>query len=226
MFLANGIFRAVTQDMPELIYENELPTNVGSGLFRWNFINRNLSDGLDGEFQVCFKKRGAWKFLLLYESISKLSISVMTEKNLRKLQHDALFRLHYLEALVSNNKKREPIEGQIRIGGMEIERDRSILTEFRNQLLSEFSGIVDEHLLILFDYDYTGVTSARAVLLTPALEIAVSEDWTKYLKTQYIPQKSILATVLADDEPMVKLKEEYLKEDDNLTVLHQDILKG
>lgn len=33
-FLANGIFRAVTQDMPELIYENELPTAVGSGLFR------------------------------------------------------------------------------------------------------------------------------------------------------------------------------------------------
>ena len=33
-FLANGIFRAVTQDMPELIYENALPTTVGSGLFR------------------------------------------------------------------------------------------------------------------------------------------------------------------------------------------------
>ena len=67
--------------MPELIYENELPTAVGSGLFRWNFINRNLSNGLNGEFQVSFQKRGAWKFLLLYDSITNFSVSVMKNYN-------------------------------------------------------------------------------------------------------------------------------------------------
>ena len=59
IFLANGIFRAVTQDMSELIYENELPTSVGSGLFRWNFIDRNLCTELGGDFEHSFQKRGA-----------------------------------------------------------------------------------------------------------------------------------------------------------------------
>lgn len=224
-YLANGIFRAVTQDMPELIYENDLPTSVGSGLFRWNFINRNLADGLGGEFQVSFQKRGAWEFLLLFDCITNFSLSVMTEQNLRKLQRHPALHPHYLEALVLNNRKREPIENQLCIEGMMVERDHSILSELRNQLLSSFSGIIDEHLLILFDYDYTGVTSARAVLLTPTLEIAVSDNWTKYLKSKYIPPVSSLAAILSDNEPIVKLKEKYLNKENDLTALHESGLE-
>lgn len=225
VFLANGIFRAVTQDMPELIYENDLPTTVGSGLFRWNFINRNLADGLGGEFQTSFQKRGAWKFLLLFERITNLSLSVMTEQNLKKLQRCPALHPHYLEALVSSNQKREPIEGQLCLEEMRAERDCSVLAELRNQLLSGFSGVVNEHVLILFDYDYVGITSARAVLLTPTLEIAVSDDWTKYLRVQYIPQNSLLTTILSDGEPMVKLKEVYLNKENNLASLHEDGLE-
>lgn len=72
-FLANGIFRAVTQDMPELIYENDLPTTVGSGLFRGIFINRNLSDGLGGEFQYASEsgERGSFYFFLNVLQISR-----------------------------------------------------------------------------------------------------------------------------------------------------------
>ena len=225
-FLANGIFRAVTQDMPELIYENALPTTVGSGLFRWNFINRNLSDGLGGEIQVSFQKRGAWKFLILFDRVTNLSLSVMTEQNLRKLQRCPALRPHYLEALVSNNRKREPIEGQLRLEQMMVERDCSVLAELRNQLLSGFSGIIEEHLLVLFDYDYTGVTSARAVLLTPTLEIAVSDNWTKYLKSKYIPQASPFAAILPDDEPLVKLKEKYLVKENDLAALQESDLQA
>lgn len=221
-FLANGIFRAVTQDMPELIYENELPTAVGSGLFRWNFINRNLSNGLNGEFQVSFQKRGAWKFLLLYDSITNFSVSVMTEQNLKKLQRHPTLHPHYLEALVSNNQNRVPIEGQLCLEEMMVERDFSILSELRNQLLSSFSGIIGEHLLILFDYNYTGVTSARAVLLTPTLEIAVSDDWAKYLKSKHIPKGSPLMSIVSDDEPIVKLKDKYINKENDLTALHEN----
>lgn len=212
-FLANSIFRAVSQDMPEIIYENNLPTTNGVGLFRWNFINRNLSDGLGGEFDTSYQKRGAWKFLLLREHTTNFSISVMTEQTLKNLQRHPTAKPHYLEGLVSNNKCREPIEGQLCMPELCIERDHSMIAELRNQLLSGFSGIVAEHLLILFDYDYNGVTSARAVLLTPTLEVAVSDNWTKYLKSTYISQQSALIQIISDDEPMVKLKEQYVKDD-------------
>lgn len=221
IFLANGIYRAVTQDMPELIYENDLPTSVGSGLFRWNFINRNLSDGLGGKFQVSFQKRGAWKFLILRDDATNFSLSVMTEQNLKKLQRHPTLHPHYLEALVSTNQNRDPVEGQLCFEEMKVDRDCSVLAELRNQLLSGFSGIMGEHLLILFDYDFTGVTSARAVLLTPLLEIAVSDDWTKYLKSKFVPQNSPLAAILSSDEPLVRLKGEYQHGEDGLVALHK-----
>lgn len=69
------------------------------------------------------------------------------------------------------------------------------------------------------------MTSARAVLLTPTLEIAVSDNWTKYLKSKYIPQDSPLATILPDDEPLVKLKEKYLNKENDLTALHKSSLE-
>ena len=47
IFVANGVFRAVTLDMPEVIEDNNLKTSLGSGQFRWNFIIRNLSNSFE-----------------------------------------------------------------------------------------------------------------------------------------------------------------------------------
>ena len=209
VFLANGIFRAVTQDISEIIYENDLPTTVGSGLFRWNFINRNLSAEMGGDFEFSFQKRGAWKFLILRDRHSKLAFSVMTEQNLKRLQSKPPLRAHYLEALVSDNTARDPIEGQMRMPGIYPERDISILAEIKNQLFSEFSDTVNEHVLVLFDYNYVGVTAVRAVILTTNLEVAVSDDWTKHMTITHIPTQSILAAALSEeDESLVTLKPE------------------
>ena len=79
VFIANGIFRAISQDLPEIIYEHNLPTTVGAGLFRWNFINRNLSDSLCADFEVCIPPRGAWRVLILRDKVSNMSFSIMSE---------------------------------------------------------------------------------------------------------------------------------------------------
>ena len=153
-------------------------------MFRWNFVHRNLSDELCAEFETCISPRGAWRVLILRDKISNLSFSIMSEKNFQKLQRHPGKTVHYLEALISENEVREPISGQISLFQSQ-QRDSSVLANLRNQLLNGFSGIVQEHVLILFDYTYLGVTSARAVLLTPQMEIAVSEDWTHYLKQRF-----------------------------------------
>lgn len=217
IFISNGIYRAITLDMPEVIEENHLPTYLGSGLFRWNFIIRNLSDAFAANFEAITAPRGAWKVLLLHDLESNLSFSIMSERNFQKLRNSRSDRVHYLEALISKNEKREPIERQICMDGFQKVRDESLLSIVRDQLLNSFSGIVKEHVLVLFDCDFSGVTSLRAVLLTPELEIAVSDDWTKYLKSTFVPDSSALAFLLDDDdEPIVKLKTEY--EPDNSIV--------
>ena len=66
-FLANGIYRAVSLDMPDVISDNGLPTAIGSGLFRWNFINRNLSEGLAWDVETAIVPRSCFRVILLRE---------------------------------------------------------------------------------------------------------------------------------------------------------------
>ncbi len=208
-FVANGVFRAVTLDMPDVIEDNRLKTSLGSGQFRWNFIIRNLSDSFEAEFEAITQPRGCWKVLLLRDLVSNLSLSIMSERNFRKLRRHSSDHIHYLSALISKNKERESIEHQLCLDGFRVMPDKNTLSEIRAQLLSAFSGMVTEHVLVLFDYNYTGVISMRAVLLTPNMEIAVCEDWTKYLKSTFIPEISAFNSLLDDDTPIVKLKSEF-----------------
>ena len=210
-FLANGIFRAITQQLPEIIAENNLPTSVGSGLFRWNFVNKNLSETFDTNFESSIQTRGAWKLLLLIDQLSGLSFSIMSENNFRKIQRHPSERVHYLEALVSNNKNRAPEQEQISLFKSHISRDQKMLCELRNQLLSMFPYVISEHILILFDYTFNEVTSVRAVLLNPKMEIAYSEDWTAHMKNTFISSGSIMTDYLDDDSMLAKLKPEYDK---------------
>lgn len=205
--IVQGIFNAITNDIPELISEHELPTANGSGLFRWNFINRNIKLNIIGEMQFSILKRGPWKFLLLYDAKTGFTFSVMTESNLIRLQKRRSEGIHYIEALSSVNIGYEPIEEQLRFPGCEVKRDEKMLEELREQLLSEFAGIIRNHILILFNCGYNIVTSARAVLLTPQLEIAYDENWSQYLSKPYYHRNALIADIITDeDEPIVTLK--------------------
>ena len=86
----------------------------------------------------------------------------------------------------------------------------------RDDLLKDFTGIVTNHVLIVFNYNFSRVTSARAILITPEFGIAYSEDWSRYLDKQYIIGKTSLINELNYDEhnePLVKLKETTTFED-------------
>lgn len=216
-FIANGIYRAITQEMPEVIAEHNLPTTLGGGLFRWNFINRNLSENLNGDFETSIQPRGSWRIPLLRDKKTNLSFSIMSEANFRKVQRSTSNSIHYLEALISHNKNREPLSRQLSFFPDSRCRDENVLSNLRDQLLSCFTGIVEEHVLILFDYNFAGVTSARAVLLTPKMEIAVSDDWTQFLRSTVIPKNTLLDDILADDEVLATLKPQF--DSDNIPIV-------
>ncbi|AFL99005.1 hypothetical protein Desde_0547 [Desulfitobacterium dehalogenans ATCC 51507] len=206
--IANGIFTAVTSDIPELVQDYNLPTSNGVGLFRWNFINKNISENLGGRFQLSYAKRGPWKFLLLFERNNGITFSIMTEKNLSKLQKRLPEGTHYLESLIASNTGYDIVEGQLSLEFEQTSRDSDAINKLREELLSEFAGIIKNHILILFDYDDSLVISARAVLLTPELGIAYSEDWSHLLNSPYIIGKTSIVEDMRDDdnEPLVRMK--------------------
>lgn len=206
--ITNGVFKAITHDMPDHIQDENLPTAVGSSLFRWNYINRNISQNLGGHFEICFSPRGPWKVMLLFERDLGFTFSIMSEKNFAKLQKKRPDGIHYLEALISQNAQYDVIEGQLQIDGFERkERDAGLVEKLRDELM-QFDGIIYNHFLILFDYAFNKVLSVRVVLLTRQMEVAFSEDWSTYLEKPYYFQNSdINAELFDNDEPLVSLKE-------------------
>lgn len=204
--------------MPELIQEHNLPTANGGSLFRWNFINRNISQNLGGRFQTSYVKRGPWKFLILFEDQTGITFSIMTERNLGRLQRRLPSGIHYLESLVVPNAGYDIVEGQLSLDFGKESRDQTAIEKLRDELLSEFAGVIKNHILILFEYDYSRVLSARAVLLTPELGVAYTEDWSHFLNKPYIIGKASIAESLKDEdsEPLVQLKpqKEKLSSDD------------
>jgi len=217
--IVNGIFSAITQDIPDIIQEYNLPTSNGIGLFKWNCIHKRIQDNLGGRFQLNYPCRGGWKLLLLYEQDLEFTISIMSEKNFATLQEHLPRNIHYLEALISKNTNSEIAEGQLWLEGIKPQRDASALEKLRNNLLSDFVGIINNHLLILFDYNYNDVVSARAVLLNHGLGITYSEDWSAFLKKPYIIGKASIIEEMIDDEALTLVYLKTEKFDSNLDLV-------
>ena len=213
--IVNGIFTAVTHDIPDIIQDYNLPTNNGVGLFRWNLIHKRVEENLAGRYQLSYAPRGPWKLLFLFEQELGFTFSIMAEKNLSRLQDHLPEGIHYLEALISKNTGYKVIEGQMRLPGCDIKRDASAVEKLRDKLLNDFAGIISNHILILFDYNFNKVISARAVLLTPNLEIAYSEDWSIFLKTPYTIGKASIVEEMTEETPLVRLKSDKVSKPDS-----------
>ena len=211
--IANAIYMARTHDMPDRIRDENLPTSNAAGLYCWNDIHKRIDANLEGKFQVDYIPRGGWKIMLLYDSKSDATFSVMSEKNFLGLQKRLPKNIHYIEALVLKNQRSNLVEGQIQLDGYEafnVQRDTSALEALRNKCLNNFAGAVQRHMMILFDYNHHSVISVRAVLLTPSPElgIAYSEDWSENMKKPYLVNASSFNKNDTDCEPLVKLKTE------------------
>ncbi|MCL2285417.1 MAG: DUF5986 family protein [Firmicutes bacterium] len=223
-----GIATAITQDIPDLIREHNLPTTNGIPLARWNWVHKRVSENLGGRFQSKYVSRGGWKVLLLYEQILGFTFSIMSEANLLSKQKSLPKNIHYLEALVAKNPKTDAIVGQLRLPGIEINREVSIVEQLRDKLLSDFVGIIQNHITIIFDSSLNTVTSARAVLLTPQLDISYSEDWSHLIKEPYIIGKASILEEMKDENPesLVRLKSNKQEKQSNELVSMQEKQKA
>jgi len=206
--ISHGIFKAISQDIPEIISDYKLPTNNGVGQFRWNFIHKRVEENLGGRFQHSYVPRGPWKVLLLFEMELGFTFSIMSEHNLMRLQRHLPKNPHYLEALISKNVGYDVIQGQMRLVNYESSRSPSDVEKLRDVLLTDFAGIIKNHILILFDHYNNNITSIKAVLLTPQFDTAFEEDWGMYIKEPYIiGRESILNSMATEDlETFVSLK--------------------
>lgn len=69
------------------LQEEKFPTDNGSEGAKWNYINREVKDDMEeGRYQIEVLYRGPWKFLGIYDRMTRYFYTLMREKNLLSLR--------------------------------------------------------------------------------------------------------------------------------------------
>lgn len=190
--LVAALEEALEHDMPDIMSDFELTDRLGYGQFRWNPIISRLQKTCNhlGYMEFGRSKRGAWTVPVLYNPLSGMLFTLMTEKRLKDIQRDKKKGLHYLCGASSFNEGLQPIEEQLELELPEIAPDvTGWIVKTRAQLVEAVRATVGDikgHTLIVFDVQADKLISVRAVRLTVNLEeTVVSEDWSSFIRRPY-----------------------------------------
>ncbi len=190
----------IQQDVRRLKTRNSEPTRI------WDLLNTKLIDQLDVETtQVATADRKIWRMVIIYEKSSECIFTFMREKRFAEIQRNRSKRecMHYLDLVAEYfNADLQPEEEQIKFSDCLEQHtfaDESKLMEHVQDLLRDLSDDIDvvrHHVLVLFDASAYQLHSIRAVMITPALEIACEEDWSQFISHQ----ESMIVDTVSDSE--------------------------
>lgn len=183
---------AVGDDIREDFQRSNLKTNNSFYSRIWDLLNTNLLNSL--ETVACdpiITNRGPWDMVVVYENTSRCIFTLMREKRFAELQRRQRDRkrMHYID-MVTRYFNSDLLADQEQMSLFPHEfSDEDRLTELVGSFLRDLSGgvdIVHRHVLVLFNTDGFQLTSVRAVMITPSLEIAkgCEEDWSKYISNE------------------------------------------
>lgn len=185
------IENAVGDGIREDINKNHLRTANSVPARIWDLLNTDLLDSLEAtDCGVSTAQRGPWQMVIIFEKASSSIITLMREKRFAELKRAQKHRskMHYVDMLpkMFNNELLSDCDQQSFLPKeFSDENDLAVLVQrLLKDLVSDIS-IVRNHVLVLFETSGFQLTSVRAVMITPNLEIAsgCEADWTMYIST-------------------------------------------
>lgn len=189
--IVHCIENAVGDGIREDIRKNKLRTTNSVPSRIWDLLNTALLDSLEAtDCCVSTAHRGPWQMVVIFEKTSGSVITLMREKRFGELKkaQQRRSKMHYVDMLPKMfNRELLADCGQQTFLPKEFsdENDLAILVQrLLSDLVSDIS-IVRNHVLVLFDTNGFQLTSVRAVMITPDLEIAsgCEADWAKYISS-------------------------------------------
>lgn len=195
---------AVGDDILADVQANGLQTRNSVPARIWDLLNTNLVNALEAENCTVVKThRGPWEMLVVYEKASQCIITFMREKrfaDLRKSQRKRK-RMHYVDILAKYfNKELQTDQQQISLYPCTFS-DEDRLSELVQTLLRDLeggSGVVRNHVLVLFETIGYQLSHIRAVMVTPNLDIALGseQNWTEFISAK----ESLVVSKTTDSE--------------------------
>lgn len=191
MSVVKCIETAVGDGIREDLQKSKLRTTNSKGSRIWDLLNTELLDSMDTiECSSAIANRGAWQMVVLFEKTSGCVMTLMREKRFAELKkaQKRRKRMHYVDMLPKMfNSELLSDHDQIVLFPKEFEDEHDLAVLVQRllcDLVSDIS-IVRNHVLVLFDTIGFQLTSVRAVMITPNLDVAsgCEENWNKYISS-------------------------------------------
>ena len=198
--LESGVGDNIKEDVRvnRLIQPNSTPSRI------WDYINRDILEQAKTYGCLCnLTKRGPWTMSILYDSSSGHIITIMREKRFEELRRQKKSRknMHYLDAFSQclNSELCAPAK-QIPLFDIEATEDKTQdeAAKVVEIMTASFGkeGLIEHHVLILFNSEGYQLTSVRAVMIDSDLDIVCSENWSKYISAN----ESIVTEVVTTED--------------------------
>ena len=183
------IENAVGDDIRADIQKSGLRTGNSVPSRIWDLLNTNICEMLpETDCEAFTAKRGFWDMLIVYEKSSQCIVTFMREERFKELHRKQKDRsqMHYIDIFARMfNGTLVPNMDQMSLLP-HIFSDEDKLAERAQSILRDLKGgtdVVKHHVLVLFEASAFQLTSVRAVMITPSLDIAhgCEQNWSQYI---------------------------------------------
>lgn len=230
---------AVGDDIEADVRLNDLKTRNSVPSRIWDLLNTNLIKSLDAEdCTTATSHRGPWEMLIIYERTSQCILTFMREKRFAELKRNQHHRkkMHYVDMLARQFNMDLLADQEQLCLIPHVFSDEDMLANLVQNLLSGLrcgDGVIQHHVLVLFDTTGYQLTHIRAVMITPSLDIAKDgdQDWSRFIKSeQSTVVETIENSVAIENQPNRGLsltKKAIARKKSNLQIKNQESqLKG
>ena len=198
--LESGVGDSIKEDVRvnRLVQPNSTPSRI------WDYINRDVAEQAETHGCLCnLTKRGPWTMSILYDSSSGHVITLMREKRFEELRRQRKTRgnMHYLDAFSQclNHELCAPAKQQS-LFDTETKESKNLdeATKVVEKMTASFGkeGLIEHHVLVLFNAEGYQLTSVRAVMIDSDLDIVCSENWSKHISAN---ESVVTEVVTAED---------------------------
>jgi len=174
----HAIEKAISEDIPRHVAENNLETNNHLSFIRGDFINNNLRElTASGCGELLPFQRFGWSGRILLDRHNKLTYSIATQSTLNQIPRKHRQRPHFLQSLLAiENGDLEGRGQQLTLFDMEPFSPDTYIADF-NSIVSGNFGCFDgyRHCVITYRVQRDEIIEIKLVLLNS--QFAVVEEY-------------------------------------------------
>lgn len=235
--IVSCIEEAVGDRILEDIRKNSLKTTNSVPSRIWDYINTGLIEELNVENCSTVRSfRGPWQMAIVYEKTTNCIITFMRESRFHQLKKAQSHRnrMHYVDFLAKqfNDRLKDPHQ-QLTLLPSHTFSDEDRLAELVQQLLTDLVddvSVVRNHVMVLFESFDFQLTSVRAVMVTPNLEIADGCDvnWSQFICGNSVIVEQVVTPSAPNNNPThgLKLKARASERKSKDTSIRSDNISG